>query len=246
MSLQFSDTDNFKGIIQKYEEECGFDAGYISGNTTRRKRFTVEANLALDDFLRIAIPAGGTWQYDDSNHTKYPEIKTDIISGQRDYSFTTDQQGNLILDIYRVFITDSSGVFRDISPVDMQSGADTEGFWDGQNLQGVPTRYDKTANGIFLNPIPNYNYTNGLKLYINREASYFVHTDTTKMPGVPGIFHAYFYLKPSAEYARRKVRKNASRLLADVLRMEEDIKWYFSNRQKDVRHGLRPAIEDNR
>ena len=106
---------------------------------------TADENLALDKVTGIIFTSSGRWQYDDTNHEDYPIITTNLTSGQRDYTFTTDEQGNLILDIYRVMVKNRDGVFYEIYPVDQQSDEMTDGFWDGQNTEGTPTRYDKTA-----------------------------------------------------------------------------------------------------
>ncbi len=234
MSLVFNDTSTKRGIIQEIESECGFNDGDLSGNTNLLKKYTASVNLALDDFIAMAIRWSGTWQFDDSNHTQYPIIKTNLVSGQRDYPFTTDQESNLILDIYKVTVADTAGIRNEITPIDQQS-QNVPGFTDGQNTTGIPTRYDKTANGIFLDPPASYNSTLGLWVYINREGSYFVSTDTTKKPGVPGIFHKYFVLRPAQDYARRNNLKNAKDIQEEVLRMELEIQQYFSQRSRDER-----------
>lgn len=246
MSLAFNDTTNFKGIVQEYESEIGVASGFISGNTERLKKFTVQANLAWDDFLEIAFGEDGTWQMDDSNHTDYPIITTNLVSGQRDYPFTTDGSGNLILDIFKVMVADSTGRFCEVKPVDVQSQQDTAAFYDGQNSGGVPTRYDKTANGIFLDLVPNYNYTNGLKIYINREPSYFVYGDTTKKPGVPGLFHRWFVVRPAENYGRRKVFANYPAIQTERIELQAKIKSYFSRRPKDERPTLVPMRQNNK
>ena len=235
-------------MAQHFEEEIGANPGDITGNTAKLKMFTALVNAALDSFWNIAITASGTWQLDDSNHTDYPIITTNLVASQRDYSFTTDGSSNLILDIYRVFILSSATDTRyeEISPVDAQSNIETTGFTDGLNTEGTPYHYDKTANGIFLDPIPSYNATNGLKLYINREVSYFTTADTTKKPGVPGILHAYFYLKPAAQYARRRNLANFPNLEREVIKYEGVngrgglIRNHFANRARDERHIMTP------
>lgn len=115
MSLVFSNTTTKNGLIQLCERTCGFNDGEISGNTTTLAKFTGDINIALDRALSIIFEVGGTWQFDDSNFTDYPIITTGIVSGQRDYSFTVDGSSNLILDIYRVQVSDSNGNFRYIT-----------------------------------------------------------------------------------------------------------------------------------
>lgn len=237
MSLVFNDTTDLKGIVQQYEKDIG-DAtgGSVSGSTTKLKQFTAEANLAFDAFWSIAIPASGTWQFDDSNHTKYPIIKTNIESGRRDYKFTLDEQANLILDIYKVAILPSATatLYQEIEPVDTQSGTDLATVFN-DTVTGTPTAYDKTANGIFFDVTPNYSATLGLLVYINREASYFTYTDTTKKPGVPGLFHRWFSIWPAEQYARRNNLSNYAALRAERIEMEQAIRNHFGRRERDVR-----------
>lgn len=238
MSLVFSDPTNKKGIVETIDRNCG---------TTNIQYPLVDkaadANLALDAFFAIAIQASGKWQLDDSNHTKDPIILTDLVDGQRDYHFTVDEQSNLILDFYRVMVADENGRFYDLDLVDQQSkGAETIPMVDGQEVEGKPNKYDKTANGIFLDPVPSYNYTKGLKIFINREASYFVSTDTTKKPGIAGIFHEYLALRPSYQYAHRKGLSNAKALQTELLLMEKKIEEYYGKRAKDERPAFKGRI----
>lgn len=207
---------------------------------------TADINLALDFVWATIFKAGGTWQYDDSNQSDYPIITTNLVAGQRDYAFVTDEQGNLILDIYKVLIAQPNGTFKEITPVDVQSEKDVVGFYDGRDIQGTPNKYDKTANAIFLDAIPSYTITNGLKVYINREGSYFTTADTTKKAGFAGLFHEFLALRPSYQYAYRNSLPNRDVLLAEMLRMEQAIKDYYGNRQRDVRKKMSPNVENTR
>ena len=239
MSKVFNDTSNNLGLVQAYELEIGANIGDVSGDTEKLKNFTAGTRSAHDKYFSIAMQAGGRWQLDDSNQTDYPIIKTNILSGQNDYAFTVDGSSNLILDIYRVLVLPSATAttYQDILPIDAQTR--DEVGWQNDlaeetGVTGVPTGYDKTANGIFLTPTPNYNATSGLKVYINREASYFVYTDTTKKPGVPGLHHDYFYLYPAMEYIRRNGTNDAyTKVANEVAKMERDIEQYFGRRGKD-------------
>lgn len=218
-----------------------------------------DINVALDKVWSIILPAAGKWQLDDTNHADYPIITTNLVQGQRDYSFTSDEQGNLILDIYKVQIKDPSGIYRDLLPVDQQAqstlptdipniaaGIPPSTMTDGQETQGVPTCYDKTGNGIFLDLVPAYDSIDGLRIFINREASYFTVGDTTKKPGFAGIFHEYLALRPSYQYAYRKGLQNTVALQSEMLRMESEMKAYYGRRDKDTRKRLSPRIEWDR
>lgn len=207
---------------------------------------TADMNLALDFVWSVIFRAGGTWQYDDSNHDDYPVISTTLVSGQRDYAFVADDAGNLVLDVYKVVVAKPDGTLAEILPVDVQSEGGTSGFYDGLNTPGTPLRYDKTANGIFLDPVPNYEIANGLKVYINREGSYFTTSDTTKKAGFAGIFHEYLALRPSYQYAYRNGLSNAPALLNEMTKMEAAIARHYGAREKDVPKRLIPRVESTR
>jgi hypothetical protein len=182
MALAFSNTTTKDGIIQTIERNCGFTDGAITGNTLLFQHFTADVNLAQNEVWATIFDIGGTWQFDDTNHTDYPTITTNIILGQRDYPFVTDENGNLILEVEKVLVADSTGRFYEVSPTDVQTGSPSN-YWDGGNTTGLPNSYDKLGNSIFLDPIPNYNRALGLKVYISREGSYFTTSDTAKKPG---------------------------------------------------------------
>lgn len=251
MSRVFNDKTNFSGLAQKYEEEIGVEEGFITDNTKRLKKFASATRSAWDTYVYLALKASGKWQYDDSNHSKFPIVYADLVSGQQDYTFTTDEEGSLILDIYKVMILSENGtLYEEIYPIDQQAIGQNDDISQENTAGGTPFRYDKTANGIFLTPIPDYAKTKGLKVLINREASYFTSTDTTKMPGCPGIHHDYFFLKPALEEARKNNLKNYDRLREEVVSFEGDeekgvtgsIERYFSRRKRDERNIMTPRI----
>jgi hypothetical protein len=235
MSLVFSDTSGKDGILQMIEQTLGLPDAYITGDSTRLAQWTGRVNLALDKVFSIIFQADGRWQFDDGNHTTYPILTGNLEDGRRDYSFTADSDGNLVLSIDRVFAkTSSSGPYYEIFPVDVQRDSEgtISGFVDGLNTEGAPYTYDKTATGIFLDPIPNANVTNGLKVYVSREGSYFLTSDTTKKPGFTGLFHEYLVLEPSYKYARANGLKNQEVLKRDILEMEKAIIDHYSKRDR--------------
>lgn len=232
-------------IIRQIEKKCGFNAGDIANNTQRKSDFTNDINIALDDAFSIIFKSAGTWQFDDISHSDYPIIKTNLVSGQRDYTFTTDGSGNVILDIYKVIIKTPTGDWKDISPVDRNIANSSVLSFEGAT-QGTPTQYDKLSNGIFLDLIPNYNSTDGLQVFINREGSYFSTSDTTKKPGFAGLFHEYLALVPAYKYARDKQLKNVNLLERDVKEMEEKISKYYATRERDIKRKMTPMVENNK
>lgn len=234
MSLTKTQLDN------KIDRTCGTNS--ISYSTANK---TIDENLALDEALAIIFQLGGTWQFDDGNHTADPIITTDLVDGQRDYHFTTDEQGNVILDILRVQVADSSEVFHDLEKVDMiRNGPST--MSDGADTEGIPTKYGLIGNGIFLDLIPSYNSTGGLKIFINREASYFTADDTDKVVGIDGLCHDFLYLKPSYEYARDKNLANREALFRDLQISIQKIKDRYKIKERNVVNRMTPLSQDNK
>lgn len=160
MSLQFSDTTNLNGIIQSIEVEIyGIDSiGTITGNPTLMKLWTARVNQAWDKYIRIAIRNSGGRQFDDSNHTDYATIETDLVAGERSVTFTEDERGNLILEVFKTMVRNSDGVYQEVNPIDQQAQGQGMSIWDGQDITGTPTEYDKTGNGILFNYLPDYNW----------------------------------------------------------------------------------------
>lgn len=247
MSLQFSATSSpYNGIIQRIEQEVYGDNGLarISGNTQLLGMWTTSVNLALTDAIRIILESDGRWQFDDSNHTDYPIIYTNIVSGQRDYSFTSDENSNLILDIEKVAILKgaSETVYEEIDPWDIQDDEYSPFVANDSNVTGTPTIYDKLANAVILDPIPNYNATNGLKIYISREGSFFATSDTTKKPGIDARFHEYLVLRPALNYAMTNNLSNLGVLRERVTLLEDQMREVYSKRSKDEQVEIHPYI----
>ena len=247
MSIPLSNTTLRNGIIQRIEQELGFPAAYISGNTNRLLDWVSSINIALDKAFHIIFGADGRWQFDDSNHTTYPILTGDLVDGQRDYSFTADSDSNLILDILRVFIRESAtDPYYEIFPVDVQTADESEisQFVDGKNTEGAPYHYDKTATGIFLDPIPDANVSAGIELYVSREGSYFlgdgVAGSNAIEAGFAGLYHEYLVLEPCYRYARANtLLKKQETFKRDYLELEKKIKEFYSRRDKHERKIMR-------
>lgn len=232
-------------IIRQYELEIGANRGDIADDSTRLEDFVDQENIAFSDYLTLAFNTSGTWKFDDSNHPDFPEMTADIVAGQREYPFTTDEEGNLVLDIYKVYAKETGKDYLELEAIDADTTGVENGITTGSTVQGVPYRYDKTANVIILDPVPSASVTGGLKVSVNREATFFTTSDTTKKPGVPGLHHKWFYLRPALDYARRNSLNSYTRLEAEVMALTADIKKNFSRRAKDEQSVMTPEPVDS-
>lgn len=205
---------------------------------------TRDINIALDDIVDLAIRTCGIGQFDDTSHPKYPTITTDLLSGQRDVTYTQDAQGNLVLDIYKVMVKTPAGVYKEIPQVDMQTG-NYPNFYNGLNTTGIPTSYDRTGNGIIFDIIPNYTQTDGVKMFINREASYFTIADTTKKAGIDGRLHEYLIISPAYKFACRNSLGNKNDLYTRKLLLENKIKEVYANKDRGIRRQIKTLNQNN-
>lgn len=230
----FSDVAGRTGIVQSLEDLTGTrdDSSYPTAVKTK------DINLAFDDYQNLVKQVSGTWLAEDTNHTKYPNMKFDLISGQLDYPFTEDEQGNQVQDIYRVECQDVSGNWRLLTPVDEMRYKVAISSLEDQS--GTPTEYYKSANGIFLCLKPNYTRSNGIRMYFTRSPSYFEASDTVKEPGIPNGHHKYLFWKPSYWYWLPRDTAKANLYLAEVQRIEAEVTKDISNRSRDERVGFRP------
>jgi hypothetical protein len=226
-------------LYEKIDECCGTNSTSFS-----LAKKAVAINLALDEAMATIFQLGGTWQFDDGNHAADPIITTNLVANQRDYHFTVDEQSNMILDILRVQVKDASGVFHDLDRVDMQRNGPTT-LTDGQSSTGVPTKYALTGNGIFLDLVPSYSSTGGLRVFINRQASYFISSDTTKVAGIDGLCHDFLYLKPAYEYARDKGLAIREALFRDLDLSMQKIKNRYKTKERDVSKRMTPNYQNN-
>lgn len=218
------------GIIQFLERETGTQN--VSAYTTAIK--LVDINQAYDDYQNLVKRVAGSWQADDSNHTKYPNMTFNLVSGQKDYNFTEDEQGNQVQDIYRVEVMCSNGKWKVLKMVNEMNYEDAISNIDTET--GEPTEYYITANGIFLVVASNYSQTNGIRMFFTRSPNYFTAADVTaetKEPGIPNGHHKYLFWKPAYWYWMPidTAKANTYKVLVDDL--EKNITHEYANRMKD-------------
>jgi hypothetical protein len=111
---------------------------------------------------------------------------------------------------------------------------------------GTPTHYCKLGDFIYLRPKPDYNETNGLKLYINRPASYMTPSSTDTVPGVPRIHHWALCRKTALPWLLERGKPQAKSIAQLLVQDEADIRRYFAKRNKDIKNRMVPRQENNR
>jgi hypothetical protein len=235
---------DFSEILDKISRNTTTQNSTTSSYTTAAK--TVDVNDALSNYFILANEAvGNARPADDTNQTDYPVTYFSLVSGQQDYSFTVDANGNQILNIYKVRILGPNGIdWITLDQIDQDTITDAD---LSVVNSGIPSQYYLTANGIFLVQKPNYSSTNGGEIHNSRTPSYFVVSDTTKKPGIPWVHIEYLSLRPSYFYCMQKGLpqaggrlKNGSYTgyLGNLIDMETAIKKYWRDRNHDFSQSI--------
>ncbi len=240
-NLIFSESTNRTGMYELF-----LDATKRNSSDYSKRRYARDANIALARFVFLAIKASQGNQFDDANHTDYPIITINVVANQQDYAFTYDASTtpNQILTIDRVEFKDSSGNWRVLEAYDEIVDGDPL----SQTVTGTPTKYGQSANGIWLNNIPSYNVTAGLKVYTKRTGSYFLgdDTDDTKEAGIPHMFQEYLVFLPAYKDVLINIPSLASGYLQIVNQIEKDIPNYYFMRNQNQRKNMTPRIENTK
>lgn len=241
--MQFSNTSTKSGILQGIEEKLFGDNGYgkITSDTDRLYQFTNRVNRGLDRFYYLAMTADGRWQWDDNNYTDVAIATTNIVSGQRIYVFALDH-----LEIEKVLIKDTEGKWHVISPINSNDSSEIAYIENNAGRNGIPTKYDKRGDVLYLDVPPNYASTGGLKIYFRRGADYFTYSDTTKKPGFASTFHSFLVDFASSGYAIDRQMPVGKNLYDLRIEKENEITAYFSKRNRDERQALQVRVQNNK
>lgn len=241
MGIVFSDTSANSGILQQARDRARVDA-----NQWATQKVVNSCNNWLNRIFTKGKNLDIKFQLDDTNHTALPEGTENLVSGQSDYSFLTDQQGNRITNLTRIDILDSDGLYRQLKPIDQ---GELRGIaldeWNKTNNK--PLYYDKIADNIIrLYPTPATSVTAGLKYYFQRAPSYFVAADTTKQPGVADDLHEGFVVKAAYDAAMTLGLANLQALSVELEKEEQKIDDYFASRLTDEPTVIRPKTRSSR
>lgn len=188
----------------------------------------------MDRYEFLAITSDGTWEYDDKNNTDLPIATTNLVSGQRGYSLPGFNDE--IFQIVKVLAADPAGNIRELYPVSLNDRRSRNIWETTPATPGTPYRYEKFADTIMLDGVPNYNYSGGLKIVVKRRGIRFTANDTTTRPGIPSIHHMYLAMHASLPYliASPSIPSAKKNDIAALVQQEEDsIKEYYAKRAAD-------------
>jgi hypothetical protein len=222
--MDFYDTTNGTGCVNEI-----YDITQADTNSYPLKSVTRRVNAALDRFFTLAFQADGRWSFDDPNYDTVPIQSINLVSGTQSYNI--DDFTSEVINILRVEALDSSGNKILLRRLDRKNvgGALT----DYQSTAGTPSQYDLVGEYIYLYPKPSYNSTNGLTIYLDRNKSAFLYTDTTKDLPVPSIFVQYICRLASLPYLVEFQKGQKNDIANQIAQDEIAILDYFGHRENE-------------
>lgn len=231
--MQFNDTVNKNGMIQRFEYWTRQPDGTVTG--TLLKQITASINDSFDLILPLLLSYTDFIKWDDNNHTDRPIATVNIVSGQPDYTITEDDNSLDILNFTRARILQGASAteYQDIIKMFIDDPRALDAMSPNPSVSGIPTHYLEQGNTIYLYPKPNYAVAAGIQLFFEREQSYFVFGDTTKEPGIPKPFHILLVLYAALDWTlinRPDDVATITRIEARILKVEQQLKDMISMR----------------
>lgn len=228
--MQFNSHDTELDIISDitFWTKADLANDYVINDRTRN------CNLGLEKVISLILRADQRWEWDDTNNTDLPIGRTNIVSGQRDYGIT----GATYLKITKVMCQDANGEWRTLIPIDKNSPEARN--MNEQRNSGDPKYYDLIGNSIFLEPVPNYAKTLGLRIFFQRNVHYFVVGDTTAEPGFAQPYHRLISLYASADYlAVNEIWGRLKGVQSEIARLENGLLEFYSARNAEDQPRIR-------
>ena len=190
--MQYSDTTNKNGLVQRIEDYTQLGDGVLSGDTTLLKKMTANVNETLYELTTDIMLLQDDFDWDDPYKTDYPIATTPLVADQRDYQFDSIS----FLKLKRVDITyDGTNWYR-ATPFDSASYFDKPGFGDDTlvdaNFEKTAPMYDPKSAGFWLYPRASAaDVAAGAKARIEYSRAFdeFTYGDTTKEPPIDRNFH---------------------------------------------------------
>lgn len=238
--MQFSDTSTYDGLIQDCERKVfAGDYGAISGSDVLLKTFTNYINRAMESVSVALLMSDGRWEFDDANNTTQPVGRTNLVSGQKQYSLDTS---HIVID--KVVAKDSAGNGYELRRIGLDGiNVDPEELMDGG---GIPRFFDLRGADIHLYPTPDYSYSAGLVVYFRRKAGSFAYTDTTKVPGFNAAYHEAVSLEASACFAEDNTMESAASLRDRADKKMKSLQKFTAKRGRDSATVIRPRQNRSR
>lgn len=243
--MQYSNTTDKNGLLQRCEYYTLLGDGVITGNTLLKAQFTQSINNHYHRVVNMILESQDEWDFDDINHTDYPILTTPLVAGQRDYSIPASEK---VLKLKRVDVTYDGVNYYKAEPIDaseLSVGLGNDTNVDAYFSKSAP-RYDVQYGSVFIYPLANAtDVANGAKARFQwtREIDEFTTSDTTQEPGIDEAFHEMLPLGASLDWLSVNKPQNTATIQVIISRLQEyedRLKKHYSRKQQDREYKLIP------
>lgn len=188
-------------------------------------------NRHYDNVVSLIMQSDGRWKWDDTNNTSQPATSITMTGGINQVAIPD----TTYLTINRVEVLNNNGNYSVLKPIhEKEIGQALSEF---QKTDGTPLYYEKVGGFLNLYPAPsssNVVLTSGLKVYYQRDASYFVVSDATKVPGFATPYHRLLSYGAALDYAIANGMSNKINIITPLIqKMEQELMTFYSSRSKD-------------
>lgn len=250
--MQFNDTTNYNGLIQRCETNCALGRGDISGNTDLLKLFTNYINEANNKVVSALMRVDKRWQHDDYNYTDLPRATADLVSLQQDYTLpaaTSGGNASTMLGLVKLAVKDvnSTPLEHVLQLTDLSESQLNNMF--RSDTPGLPTYYKLVGNSVKIWPRPSSTYctmTAGLVAYFKRTPTPFTTTSTTTQPGFMATYHPILALDASATYLKPNNPQLAASYALDFKNGLDDLLNDYADMDEDIKNQIKPVKRNPR
>ena len=235
--MQFNDTTNSTGLVQDVTFWTGADTNeYTLVDRVRN------INAWYHKIVTMILQSQDEWDFDDSNHTDFPILTTDLVASQQDYKLPTSIK---MLKIKRLEISYDGTNWYKGEPFDLSERGSSVATNNLSDFTSSEPYYDLQNNSVFLYPIPDTNITSGLKMWIQREIDEFTSADTTQEPGFDEPFHRMLSIGASYDWCLANGRGDKATALGELLvDYETRLRDYYGSKQRDRHIVLTPSYQN--
>lgn len=236
--MQFSDTTNLAGLIQRCEDYTGIGTGNISGDSTTLKKFTNNINEALYEIITEIMRSIDSYDWDDVNHTGDYPIGTFALTTNRDYTFPSSLK---FLTLKRLDVTYDGVNWYRASEID--SSVMGHGLGDSNNASRedayydlTKPRYDPKSDGFWLYPKATQAQVDAgakARIEFTRNFDEFTSADGAQQPPIDRPFHDLIAILASIKWAIMKDQARAQNLNSLYLQGLDKLKQYYGRKNTD-------------
>lgn len=241
--MQYKNTTDKNGIIERAEMLCGLGDGAISGDTTLLKQFTGLMNQAYFEVVMAIMSVDKRWKFDDYNYNDLNNAPITMVTSQADYSIpvaVTSANIATFLRLNGVYFQEATGERTYLTPMTEEDTLTT--------TDGTPTKYKNNGKSIiFQCPLSASCVTKYTTFHIEfqRVPDAFLYTDTTQQPGFIETYHDLIPLKGSALYLMSINPNLSQRYDGQFYTRLELLKRDIANLDDSTPRRLTPAYESN-